>query len=314
MELFNYGDGIFAFDAHYLRPGVAAIHLVVDRGRVALVDTATSEALPHTLSALAALGLGADAVDYVILSHIHLDHAGGAAAMMRAFPQARLVVHPRGVRHMADPSRLLAGATAVYGADYIQRVYPDIFPVDPARIIAAEDGIDLFVGERRLRCFDAPGHANHHICVFDETGSGLFTGDVFGLSYREMDAEGRPFVFPTTTPTQFDPDAMRATVRRMMALEPSAFFLTHFGRVGDCPRIAADLLRRLDALVAMAKGATEAGEARHQRLKESMSAFLLAEAAAHGSVPGREESLALWEIDLELNTQGLTDWLDRLSR
>ena len=119
----DYGKGIIAFDAGYVRPILAAIHLVVEQGRVAFVDTGTNNALDNALAALNKLGLDNPAVDYVILTHIHLDHAGGAGSLMAAFPNARLVVHPRGARHMAEPSRLVAGVTAVYGADYVQRVY-----------------------------------------------------------------------------------------------------------------------------------------------------------------------------------------------
>ena len=118
----DYRNGIYAFDAGYVRPILAAIHLVVENGRVALVDTGSNDALPNALAALDRLGLDVAAVDYVILTHIHLDHAGGAGSMMAAFPNAQLIVHPRGARHMAEPSKLVAGVTAVYGAEYVNQV------------------------------------------------------------------------------------------------------------------------------------------------------------------------------------------------
>ena len=158
----DYGNGIIAFDSGYVRPILAAIHLVVENGRVAFVDTGTNDSMQNTLEALKKLGLNVDAVDYVILTHIHLDHAGGAGAMMRAFPNAKLVVHPRGTRHMAEPSKLIAGVSAVYGEEYVQRVYGEILPVPSERIISAVDGHVVDLAGRKLTFMDTPGHARHH--------------------------------------------------------------------------------------------------------------------------------------------------------
>jgi glyoxylase-like metal-dependent hydrolase (beta-lactamase superfamily II) len=306
----DYGNGIFLVDADYLRPGLAAIHLIVEQGRAALIDTGTSHSLPGVLAALDSLGLPPAAVDYVILTHVHLDHAGGAGAMMRAFPGARLVVHPRGARHMIDPSKLIEGATAVYGADTIARVYPDILPVEAARVLEAPEGAEFPLAGRKLACFDAPGHAYHHICIRDASG-GIFTGDVFGLSYRELDVEGRQFVFPTTTPTQFDPEAMHRTVERIVALAPRAVYQTHYGRFTDVAGGARDLLRRLDHLVALARAEPAAGEERQLHLQEAMTAYLIAEARRHGCTLPDSELARIWAMDMELNSQGLLYWLDK---
>src|SRR3990172_6172485 len=227
----DYRNGIVAFDAGYVRPILAAIHMVVENGRVAFIDTGSNDALPNALAALGRLGLDVTAVDYVILTHIHLDHAGGAGSLMRAFPNARLVVHPRGARHMAEPSKLVAGVCAVYGADYVQRVYGEILPVAAERIVEAPDGHVFSLAGRELLCLDTPGHARHHICIVDRKSNGIFTGDMFGLSYRELDVDGRQFIFPTTTPSQFEPAEMRASIHRLLSFEPEAMYLTHYSRV-----------------------------------------------------------------------------------
>lgn len=305
----DYGNGIIAFDAGYVRPILAAIHMIVENGRVAFVDTGSNDSLPNALVALERCGLTATAVDYVILTHIHLDHAGGAGRMMQAFPNARLVVHPRGARHMAEPSKLVAGVCAVYGAEYVARVYGDILPVAASRIVGAGDETRLDLGGRMLRCLDTPGHARHHICVVDEKTSGIFTGDMFGLSYRELDVDGRPFIFPTTTPTQFDPDEMRASVERLLALQPEAIYLTHYARLDDVPQRGRELLRRLDALVNLAKAAV-GSPLRHQKIKEAMTTYLLSEIRIHGCALPEDELLAILETDLDLNAQGLGVWLD----
>jgi len=306
----DYGNGIIAFDAGYVRPVLAAIHLVVEGGRVAFIDTGSNDALPNALAALARLGLDTKAVDYVILTHIHLDHAGGAGSMMARFPNARLVVHPRGARHMAEPARLVAGVTQVYGADYVSRVYGEIVPTPAERIIEAPDGHVISLAGRELLCLDTPGHARHHICIVDRKTGGIFSGDTFGLSYREHDVDGRPFIFPTTTPTQFDPAAMQASIERLLSFHPEALYLTHYGRVDNVRQLGADLERRVDALVSIAQAAVGTGVARHAEIKDLITAYLLAELSTHGCQLPAEHALDIWATDLELNAQGLGVWLD----
>lgn len=314
QDLIAWGDGIYAIDAHYVRPRLAAIHLVVERGRAAFIDTGTNQALPRVLAALQALGLTPAAVDYVIPTHVHLDHAGGAGAMMQAFPNARLVVHPRGARHLIDPSKLMAGTVAVYGAQATRALYGEIVPVPAARVIEAPEGTVIDLAGRPLRALDTPGHARHHLCLHDLHSDSIFTGDMFGLSYRELDVDGRPSIFPTTTPVQFDPPAMRASIERLLALRPRALYLTHFSRVSDLDRLGADLLRLVDAHVACARRVAAAGrDGRHARLVAALQALVESERQRQG---WRLADAALDELlatDLDLNAQGLEVWLDGLA-
>ena len=307
----DYRNGIYAFDAGYVRPILAAVLLVVENGRVALVDTGSNDALPNALAALDRLGLDVAAVDYVILTHIHLDHAGGAGSMMAAFPNAQLIVHPRGARHMAEPSKLVAGVTAVYGAEYVNQVYGEILPIPAERIIEAADGFTLSLAGRELLCIDTPGHARHHICIVDKKTGGIFTGDMFGLSYREHDVDGRPFLFPPTPPPQLEQDEMRASISRLLSFKPEAMYLTHYSRVGDVPALGEDLLRRLDALVAIAESASQlSGKLRHEQIKAEIATYLFGELKAHGCNLAETVVLDIWATDLELNAQGLEVWLD----
>ncbi len=306
----DYGNGIIAFDAGYVRPILAAIHLIVDAGRVAFIDTGSNDSLPNVLAALDKVGLGREAVDFVILTHIHLDHAGGAGALMREFPNAKLVVHPRGSRHMAEPSKLVAGVTAVYGQEYVDTVYGDILPIPAGRIIDADDGLTIQLGRRQLLMIDTPGHAKHHICIVDEKAKAIFTGDMFGLSYREFDVDGRQFIQPTTSPTQFDPTEMRASIDRLMRFNPQAMYLTHYAQVTDLPAQAANLLRRLDVHVALAEAHASDGETRHIVTKQELTAYLLAELRSHGCTLPEASILDILATDIELNVQGLTWWLD----
>jgi glyoxylase-like metal-dependent hydrolase (beta-lactamase superfamily II) len=307
--LIDYHNGIYAFDAGYVRPLLAAIHLIESEGRAAFVDTANFEVMPQALAALAARGLGPEAVDYVILTHIHLDHAGGAGVMMQAFPNAKLVVHPRGARHMIEPTKLMAGVEGVYGRERALRMYGKLIPISAERIIEAHDNTVVKLGSRELLCIDSPGHARHHIAIVDRQTGGIFTGDTFGISYRELDVDGRPLIFPSSTPIQFDPDEMRASIERMLAFNPEAVYLTHFSRLAPPAELGRKVLRLLDQYVAIALAAGE-DEDKTASIRNGLTKLLLTEAHAHGCRLSDEEILEIWHLDLELNAQGLAFWLD----
>lgn len=306
----SYPQGVYAVDALYQRPRMAAVHLVVEQGRVAVVDTGTRHSLAAVLAALAALGLGPTEVDWVLLTHVHLDHAGGAGALMALCPAARLVVHPRGLGHMQDPTRLWAGAAAVYGEPEVQRLYGDPVPVAAERMVAATEGLVVELAGRPLVILDTPGHARHHVCIWDAASRGFFTGDTFGLSYRELDVAGRPFIFPTTTPVQFDPEALHASVQRMLRYQPEAMYLTHFGRVVEVARLAEDFHRLLAAHVAVALAAP-AGAQRHGVILAGLKKLLAEEGRRQGWVLPAAQAEAILAMDLELNAQGLGVWLDK---
>ncbi len=308
----DYPNGIFTLDSAYVRARHTAVHGIVHQGRVALIDTATRHSLPIVLSALSDLGLSPAAVDYIFLTHIHLDHAGGAGAYMAAFPNATLVVHPRGVRHMVEPSKLLAGVTAVYGPERTQALYAPLTPVPAARILAAEDGGGVSLAGRWLKWIDTPGHARHHIAIWDEQARALFTGDTFGLSYRELDVAGRTGILPTTTPSQFEPQALHDTVRKLAALEPEWLYLSHFGGIRYTPGLEADFHRLLKNYVAIAQRAGGEGEARQTQIHEGLRALMWEEAQRQGWLLCKGEMLAILDQDLELNAQGLNYWLTTL--
>ncbi len=307
--LTHFGDGIYAVDSGYTGPDVAAIHLIEEGGRAALVDTGNNDSLRHALEALAETGLSAESVDFVLLTHIHLDHAGGAGAFMQAFPNAKLVVHPRGARHMAEPSKLFAGVSAVYGPERAKELYGELIPVPVARIIEAGDGQERNLGGRVIRVFDTPGHARHHVCYFDTKSRAFFTGDTFGLSYRTLDVGGKPSIFPTTTPVQFEPEAMHASIRRMEAEQPTAMYLTHYAQVRDVPRLAADMHRLIDAHVAIAERHA-AAEGRKNLIEQDIWALVGEEATRAGWTVPEAEWRRILALDVELNAQGLDVWLD----
>ena len=308
--LVDLGHGVYAVDTGFHRDHFDAAYLVAHGGRAAFIDTGTALALPRLLGALAALGLGVDAVDFVIPTHVHLDHAGGAGQLMAALPRAKLVVHPRGARHMIDPADLWAGASAVYGAEEMARSYGRLLPVPAERVLPSDDGMVLSLAGRALHIAHTPGHARHHHCIWDETTRGWFTGDTFGLSYREFDTAKRPWIVPTSTPVQFEPEALMASIERLLAAGPDCMYLTHFGRVGEVPRLGALLLGQLQQMVALGRAECDAPD-RHERLQRGQLDIFCASLAAHGCTMGRAQVAQLLAIDLELNAQGMAAWLDR---
>ena len=302
--------GIHTIDTGFGRPSFDATYLVVEHGRGAFIDSGTSHSVPQLLAAIDNAGLKPADIDWVILTHVHLDHAGGAGSLMQHLPHAKLAVHPRGARHMIDPSILIAGATAVYGEAAIRRDYGDIVPVPQDRVIEATDGFVIDLAGRALLCLDAPGHAKHHIAIHDERANAFFTGDVFGISYRELDTASGPFIIPTTSPVQFDPDEAHASIDRMLRYTREAMYLTHYGRVEHVPRLAADLHEQIDAMVAIAR--RHAGDAdREARIAADFRELYVGRAIAHGVALSTDAIDKLLKIDIRLNAQGVTVWLGR---
>ncbi|ALN59667.1 metallo-beta-lactamase superfamily protein [Lysobacter enzymogenes] len=303
--------GVITVDTGFQRPSFDAAYLVVENGRAAFIDCGTQHSIPALLAALDAQGLAPADVDWLILTHVHLDHAGGAGALMRRLPNARLAVHPRGAAHMIDPARLVAGATAVYGEEEMARSYGEIVPVPAERVVVAGDGHVVDLAGRALLCVDTPGHARHHLCVWDARSRGWFTGDTFGLSYREFDSPRGPFILPTSSPVQFEPEALKQSIRALLARDPAAMYLTHYGRVGDAQRLGAELIEQIDDMLRMARAAQAGGEGMHARLTAALADYYAARARAHGSALSDAQVRAVLAIDVELNAQGLEVWLAR---
>jgi glyoxylase-like metal-dependent hydrolase (beta-lactamase superfamily II) len=307
------GDGVHAIDTGFQRDDFDAAYLLVQDGHAAFIDTGTAFAVPRLLQALATLGLPCSAVDWVIPTHVHLDHAGGVGTLLRELPAARVLVHPRGARHLIDPSALWQGALAVYGPDEMARSYGEVLPVPADRVDTSHDGMTVSLSGRLLRLIDTPGHARHHHAVWDETTRGWFTGDTFGLSYREFDTPAGAWVLPSSTPVQFEPDALAASIDRLLAVHPDCMYLTHFGRVSGVPRLAAQLRDQLAQMAALGTELRHAPD-RHQALKQGLLAIHLDSLARHGCTLPPQRVAELLAVDLELNAQGLAAWLDRDTR
>jgi glyoxylase-like metal-dependent hydrolase (beta-lactamase superfamily II) len=309
-DVIDYDFGISAIDSGYQRPTLDAIHLIVEGGRAAIVDAGVNSSVPRVLEALRAKGIAPAQVDYVVLTHIHLDHAGGAGLLLSQLPNTMLTVHPRGARHIIDPATLIASTRAVYGADAMARTYGQIVPVPRSRVIETPHGSSIKLNGREFAFYDTPGHARHHVCALDAKSGHVFAGDTFGLSYRELDCDGRQFIFPTSSPTQFDPAAAHRSLELISALRPAAIYVTHYSQVRDITRLADDMHRLIDAHEQLARAERAAGAARHARLKAGVADIVLGEARRYGWRLARDAVLEIFSGDIELNAQGLAIWLD----
>lgn len=312
----SLGHQVYAIDTGFERARFDAAYLVVDDGRAAFIDTGHNAAVPRLLEALAALGLAREAVDWVIPTHVHLDHAGGAGLLMRHLPQAKALIHPRGARHLVNPLALVEGARAVYGVEVVQQTYGTIEPIPAERVVESHDEMTILVGQRPLRLIDTPGHARHHHCVWDARSRGWFTGDTFGISYREFDTAAGAWIFPSTTPVQFEPDALHRSIDRLLAVEPLVLYPTHFSQVTDVPRLAAQFRALLDQFVSGALALREEiptdRPARLARLMAMVESALLASARAAGVTMPEDTARALLQMDVTLNAQGIDVWLSKV--
>ncbi len=307
----HVGHAIHMIDTGFHRPDFDASYLIAEHGRAAFIDTGTNDSAPRLLATLTALGLAPAAVDFVIATHVHLDHAGGVGQLMARLPNATLVVHPQGAPHLIDPARLLQGARAVYGDAEVARAYGDVIGVPRERVRRSDDGLVIELAGRPLEIIDTPGHARHHHAVWDARSRGFFTGDTFGLSYREFDtAEHGAWVMPTTTPVQFDPEAMHRSIDRILGYAPKCLYLTHYGRVEEPPRLGGLLLGQLDRMVDWAESLPADGE-RHAALMQGFLGIHRQSLREHGCTLADDAIAELLVLDNELNAQGIGIWLDR---
>lgn len=293
-------------DCEYVMPQLAASYLREESGEVAFIEANTTHAVPKLLAALKTAGLSAEAVKYVIVTHAHLDHAGGTSALMRACPHATLLAHPRAARHLIDPSRLVASAQKVYGEEAFEQLYGRIEAIDAKRVRALEDGERVTLGGAAFQFLHTRGHANHHFVVHDEQRQVVYTGDAFGLVYPALQRSKR-FAYPSTSPTDFDGPAAIASVKRVVELKPRAVALTHFGEFEDVEAIAGQLISWLELSTKLAEEGAKSGDETgtlEQRFKWQLDQeFELS--ASRAGLALTEADRKLIRFDAELNGQGL---------
>jgi glyoxylase-like metal-dependent hydrolase (beta-lactamase superfamily II) len=291
----------------------ATAYLIRGKLKTVLIETGASRSNGAIREAMAELGLSPEDLDAVIVTHIHLDHSGGAGLLLEQCPNATLYVHEKGAPHLADPEKLIAGSRAVYG-DSFDHYFAPVVPVLEDRIHPLADNDTLDIGDGRvLQMLESPGHALHHMAVFDPESRGIFTGDAAGIYYHALERDyGVKVALPSTTPTQFDPDATRATLDRMLSLDPARLYYTHFGMAQPAKELLASTKNWLDlfavecvAYYRKALSLDQLTDYLQRRVMERLTEMGVADDA---------DCLEYMEIDNRINAQGLIAYMERLER
>mgnify|MGYP003972925327 FL=1 len=306
VNVMNVVDGISVIDSEYYSKDFAAIYLLKQKNKVIIIETGTNYSVPYVKEALSQIGLSFSDVSYVIPTHVHLDHAGGAGLLMMQCQNAALVVHPRGARHLIDPSKLVAGAKAGYGENKIKEYYGEIFPIDANRVIQADDNFILDFDGRELRFIDTPGHARHHFCIWDKATKSMFTGDTFGISYRDLDHQDELYILPSTSPVQFDPEALIQSINRIMEFKPERVCLTHFSAIKPTKKATNKLIESIHFVSNLAIKYADKNDSESIIYKKMMDYFL--EGLNAIGFQNNDYAKDRLSLDVLINTQGLIYW------
>jgi len=301
-------NGITCIDAQLFGPNLTCFYLIESAGELAFIETGPANAAPIAIDLLKDMGYQPEQVRYIIPTHVHLDHAGAAGILHKLCPNACLVTHPRGARHLIDPSRLWAGAEAVYGRDKMLKTFGQIEPADRSRVVVANDGDSFKLGDRALEIRYTPGHAEHHICIWDEQSKGWFSGDTFGFGYRVLNNEQFPFLIPPTSPVQFNPQQYVASIELLLSYNPGCIYLTHYGLINHAVEASKGLVGLINSYCEIAR-LTDSGENQVASISDAITNFTLDKLAAYGSPSTRKLAQSLIVDTMEIAAQGLVVWL-----
>ena len=307
----KFENNIFCFDTNYVRKNFASIHFIKENNKVLIIDTGTNHSVKSFIDALSKMHITPNSVEWIILTHVHLDHAGGAGLLMQICPNAKLVLHPRGLRHMVDPQKLWSSVVAVYGQETAEQQYGKLIAVNKERVLAVEEGSTINFQGRIITFFEAPGHAKHHILIFDETSNSFFTGDAFGISYPDLINDGEEFIFISSSPTQFDPVAYKKTVNKVLEMAPKACFLTHYSKIENISKNGNELLKQIDEYVEIVEKVNITEKNSENAIAENLFALLLKKLKKFSNTHSSKNFRTLLELDLSLNAQGLKCWAER---
>ncbi|UHA59513.1 MBL fold metallo-hydrolase [Metabacillus litoralis] len=298
--------------------GRTSCYVLQDEKQVVLFEPSASPSVPHILEGLNELNIPFESIAYIIVTHIHLDHAGGAGLLLEKCPNAKLIVHPKGARHMIDPSRLIAGAKAVYGESF-DRLFHPVLPIAEDRIIIKKhlDTLELS-NHCTLTFYDSPGHANHHFSIHDSVSNGIFTGDTIGVFYGVLPENNKEFYLPSTSPNQFDPEAMLHSAKMIENLNVSSIYFSHYGVSKNPTQVINELRKWLPLFLKTAQqtltnNSFESIEQANKQVYielQNLVSQVLAEQKATLSNDVHDMVL----LDLSVCAQGLVDYFYKLEQ
>lgn len=301
-ELIDIGGNIFQLDLMYDGiPEVSSAYIIKDKQN-AIIETGASHSIPQILKALDLLEISREDVDWIIVTHIHLDHSGGAGHLLHYLPNAKIIVHPRGARHLIDPTKLIASAKEVY-KDSFERIYHPILPVPEEKVVIVTDGMRLGLNSREFLFIDSPGHAKHHLTVYDSKTKGIFCGDAVGMALAPLARMGIEYFVPFTTPTQFNPNVMMGTLSRLANFQPDRLYFTHFGYNDHAQAVIERMKEIIPKYTEIARSAYEQ-EPTQQAILDALRQYHYGELRGLG-VPESHSIFEILETEWELNAQGL---------
>lgn len=313
MSTFTLPEEITTIDTRYIHDHKASVYLLREGDRAAYVDTNTNPGVPHLLEALGKQGLAPENVDYLIVTHVHLDHAGGTEALLRHCPNATVLAHPKCARHLAAPDRIVKGAKMIYGEELYAHLYGEILPVPEDRIRIMQDDEVLTWGGRDLHFFYTYGHASHHFSMHDRGSNAVFTGDSFGIGRSEVSRPGPSFLACSCSPPDFDADEARRSLQRILDTQAAYACVGHYGPFVDLPRDGDQLLRSINAMEAIQRDAfatdlagAELNSFCHEKVREATKEHL-----DWCDVVDPVADLDWMEGDMFLNAQGIAVAVDR---
>jgi glyoxylase-like metal-dependent hydrolase (beta-lactamase superfamily II) len=301
----DLGDDVYALDTQMGGyAGITAGYLLRTT-RPCLVETGTARSAPVVRDALASLGVGAGDLATVVVTHIHLDHAGGVGDIARMYPNAQVVVHERGARHLVDPAKLVASARRVFGA-VMDEMFGDLLPTEAARVRALDDGDEVDLGGgRALTAYHSPGHAQHHVGLLDSSSGDLYVGDAAGIYVPEKD-----LLQPSTPPPDFDLDTALSSLQRFRDLRPARLLFSHFGPVDTVDATLEQSGEELRLWVELVR------ETRASALDLEHAVAMVRERTAERYAAVRDDPVVAEKFErlnsTETNINGINRWLDSL--
>ncbi len=303
----KHSSRVKTIDCNFLYPEYTCAYLLIEGEKAAFIENNTQFAVPGLISALKEHRLKRENVEYIIITHVHLDHAGGTSALAKECPNATVLAQKRAARHIIDPEKLIKGSTGVYGKEKFERLYGDIGPVDENRVRIVEDGESIKFGSSNFQFIYTPGHAKHHMCIYDSASNGIFTGDSFGLLYPALQTGNSPFIFPSTSPSDFDPGEARKSINKIIDSGAETVFLTHFGPFEKIDKGAESMIESIDKIENILRSALDQKleEAKLDKFcQDAMTEYFKNEITARGiSLSPAAEKIV--NMESALNAQGV---------